>query len=151
VYLGPSTTACLAFPGAHAKPARVVKSVIRAEATLGPIPILELSTERTSSWSCVISVSGELDRASVPALREVVAAEVANDRIRQLVLDLEDVEFVDAGGLRLLLDASEAMRKDGRRFCVVCTNPHVLRMFTLTDVRLNVVRSRESALGGAAA
>jgi anti-sigma B factor antagonist len=121
------------------------------EGTLTSIPTLELATERTSSWSCVISVSGELDRVSAPTLRELIDQEIASEGIRQLVLDLQDVEFVDGGGLRLLLDASDAMRRSGRRFCVVCTNPHVLRLFTLVDARLNVVRSRETALSNAAA
>ena len=118
------------------------------EATLTSIPTLELAAERTSSWSCVISVSGELDRVSAPSLRELIDEQIADRRIRQLVLDLTEVEFLDGGGLRLLLDASDAMRKDGRRFCVVCSNPHVLRLFMLVDVseQLNVVRSRPSSL-----
>ena len=122
------------------------------EDTLTGIPTLELAAERTSSWSCVISVSGELDRLSAPSLRGLIDEQIADERIRQLVLDLTEVEFMDGGGLRLLLDASDAMRKAGRRFCVVCTNPHVLRLFTLVDVRgqLNVVRSRASVLGDAA-
>jgi anti-anti-sigma factor len=118
------------------------------EATLTSIPTLELAAERTSSWSCVISVSGELDRVSAPSLRELIDEQIADRRIRQLVLDLTEVEFLDGGGLRLLLDASDAMRKDGRRFCVVCSNPHVLRLFMLVDAseQLNVVRSRPSSL-----
>ena len=123
------------------------------EDILTTAPSLELAAHRSSSWSCVISVSGELDRLTVPSLRELIEEELADESIRQLVVDLRDVEFMDGGGLRLLLEASEKMRSDGRRFCVVCTNPHVLRLFTLIDARghLNVVRSRSTALRGAPA
>ena len=125
-----------------------IQVAVGVEATLTGIPTLELAAERTSSWSCVISVSGELDRVSAPSLRELIDEQIADRRIRQLVLDLTEVEFLDGGGLRLLLDASDAMRKDGRRFCVVCSNPHVLRLFMLVDAseQLNVVRSRPSSL-----
>jgi anti-sigma B factor antagonist len=101
----------------------------------------------------VISVSGELDRVSAPSLRELIGEELSDERVRQLVVDLRDVEFMDGGGLRLLLEASDTMRKSGRRFCVVCTNPHVLRLFTLIDAKghLNVVRSRASAVRDAVA
>ena len=132
---------------------RPTKAPWEVEDTLTGIQTLELAAERTSSWSCVISVTGELDRVSAPSLRELIDEQIADERIRQLVLDLTEVDFMDGGGLRLLLDASEAMRKAGRRFCVVCTNPHVLRLFTLVDVRgqLNVVRSRASVLANGAA
>ena len=117
------------------------------------IPTLDLDTQRTSSWSCVISVDGELDRLTVPALEEVLHAEMANERIRRLVVDLRKVEFVDGRGLSVLVDAAEAMRESGRRFCVVCTDPHLLRVLTLVDARgrVDVVRSRPRALGDAAA
>ncbi|MFN2615707.1 MAG: STAS domain-containing protein [Thermoleophilaceae bacterium] len=109
-------------------------------------PTLELTTERTSPWSRVISVSGELDRMGAPRLRRALGEQMADDRVRQLIVDLSDVEFMDGGGLRLLLETSEAMRASGRRFCVVCTNQHVLRLFTLIDARgrLQVVRSRSA-------
>lgn len=114
---------------------------------------LELTTERTTDWSCVVSASGELDRLTAPSLRQRLEEEAADDQIRQLILDLRGIEFVDAGGLRLLLETSDAMRKSGRRFCVVCTDRRLLRLFTLIDARghLNVVRSRSSALRDAVA
>lgn len=153
MYLG-KNTGPLAFAGAL-MPRRTAypERHRRWTALQHSIPTLELATERTSSWSCVISVSGELDRVTAPTLRQLVDEEISNERVRQLVVDLEHVDFVDGGGLRLLLEASEAMRKSGRRFCVVCTNPHVLRLFTLTDARghLNVVRSRATALHDAVA
>jgi anti-sigma B factor antagonist len=123
------------------------------EDALTIIPSLELDAQRTSSWSCVVSVDGELDRLTAPSLSELLQEEMADERIRRLVVDLRDVEFMDGRGLSVLLDASEAMRESGRRFCVVCTDPHVLRLFTLIDVRgrLDVVRSRSTALGDTAA
>jgi anti-anti-sigma factor len=111
-------------------------------------PALGIASERTSDWSCVVSVSGELDRATVPSLREVLQEPLNDDRVSRVVVDLTDVDFLDGGGLGLLLEASDAMRARARRFCIVCTNKHILRLFTLVDARrrLAVVRSRETAL-----
>jgi anti-sigma B factor antagonist len=120
----------------------------RVENVLTIAPNLELTSEQTSPWSSVISVRGELDRMAVPSLREEIQERIADERVRQLVVDLSGVDFLDGGGLRLLLETSEEMRRSGRRFCVVCTNRHVLRLFTLIDARdrLQVVRSRSTAL-----
>jgi anti-anti-sigma factor len=114
--------------------------------------MLGLTSDRTSPFSCVISVTGELDRATVPILREAVQGALDDD-VRQLVLDLSRVGFVDGAALGLFLKTSEAMRARGGRFSIVCTKRHLLRIFVLVDVerRLRIVPSREAALAVAAA
>src|SRR2546423_2633683 len=55
------------------------------EDALSSLQSIELATQQTSSWSCVISVSGELDRLSAPSLRELVNEQIADEEIRQLI------------------------------------------------------------------
>jgi anti-sigma B factor antagonist len=114
-------------------------------------PLLALASERSSPSACVISVTGELDRATVPSLRETVR-NAMDDGIGELVLDLSRVDFVDGAALGLFLKTSETMRVRGGRFGIVCTTRHLLKILRLVDVdgRLRIFASRDAALAGAA-
>jgi anti-sigma B factor antagonist len=66
----------------------------------------------------VISVAGELDIATAPALCARLDASRAGRRPRLLV-DLSKVEFCDSTGLRALLGAASEVRTHGGRFALV--------------------------------
>jgi anti-anti-sigma factor len=78
----------------------------------------------------VLAVSGELDLASAPELRRRVSAELASGTAR-VELDLGGVEFVDAAGLRALVELSEAAAAAGTRLVVRTPSPSVCRLVEL--------------------
>lgn len=47
----------------------------------------------------VIQVAGDLDMASAPALSEAAREELSHEQCRTLVLNLEQLEFLDSTGL----------------------------------------------------
>jgi anti-sigma B factor antagonist len=49
--------------------------------------------------TAILSLSGELDIASVPELREVATGELDRPECRRIVLDLADLDFLDSTGL----------------------------------------------------
>ncbi|MZD03524.1 anti-sigma factor antagonist [Streptomyces sp. SID5785] len=59
-------------------------------------------------WA-VVSVSGEMDLVTSPALRQRVHDAVADGR-RSLVLDLSDVLFCDSSGVGVLIAARRLIR-----------------------------------------
>ena len=75
--------------------------------------------ERDEAGVRVISVAGELDIATAPALCARLDATRAGRRPRLLV-DLSKVEFGDSTGLRALLGAAAEVRTHGGRFALVC-------------------------------
>jgi anti-anti-sigma factor len=81
-----------------------------------------------------IRVLGELDLAVIGFVdREMKRAE-ASDASR-IVLDLGQLEFLDASGIRLLLDLSERSRGNGRRLRISGSGaPQVQRVLELTGV-----------------
>jgi anti-sigma B factor antagonist len=79
-----------------------------------------------------IKVFGELDIATGPLLGLALTSEAA--RGRSILLDLSGVEFMDATGIRLLIEAHERAREDGRSFELI-TGEAVDH--TLTSARLN--------------
>jgi anti-sigma B factor antagonist len=78
-----------------------------------------------------LAVEGEFDLAAVPAVRERLDATIA-EGARGVVLDLEQVGFVDSSALRELLRADAALRAAGAALVLVGVQPAVARLLELT-------------------
>jgi anti-sigma B factor antagonist len=79
-----------------------------------------------------VRLRGELD---------IATADLVADRLRRLrerhaavLLDLDELDFIDAGGLRMVLIAADDARNDGWAFTVTRGSPAVRRLFELLDV-----------------
>jgi anti-sigma B factor antagonist len=64
-----------------------------------------------------LTLGGELDLASTPALTETIARLCA-DGTREIVLDIGGVEFIDSTGLRCILGARSACERGGSKLIV---------------------------------
>jgi anti-sigma B factor antagonist len=97
----------------------------------------------------VISVSGELDLASSPALEEELER-VAQSDAQLVVVDLRNLEFMDSTGLSVLVRAHQRADENGRRLGLVNGSQQVQRLLTLTGVadRLMLTDVPEELLGG---
>jgi anti-anti-sigma factor len=82
-----------------------------------------------------VRLSGELDLAGIGLVdREVQAAERSD--AAKIVLDLDELEFMDAAGIRLLLDLNSRSQNNGRRLRIRRAGaPQVKRMLDITGVR----------------
>lgn len=71
----------------------------------------------------LLAVAGDLDIATVPALRERLAA-ITDGRPGQLVLDLRGVSFMDSTALAAVIHAKKALGEDGRMSLVVAPDSY---------------------------
>lgn len=81
----------------------------------------------------MISVSGELDLASSPALEEELDR-VAQSDAKVVIVDLRNLEFMDSTGLSVLVRAHQRAEEDGRRLGLVNGSQQVQRLLSLTGV-----------------
>jgi anti-sigma B factor antagonist len=88
---------------------------------------------RSEDHRTVISVSGELDLASSPALEEELER-VAKSDATVIVVDLSELEFMDSTGLSVLVRAHQRAEENGRRLGLVNGSQQVQRLLTLTGV-----------------
>jgi anti-anti-sigma factor len=98
----------------------------------------------------LVTVSGELDLASVDELRAAVS-DVAG-RSRSVVVDVSDVSFIDSTALAALLRSNDELRSDGVAMIVACPPAGaVRRLLTMTslDDRLTLAADRPGALARA--
>lgn len=77
-----------------------------------------------------ITLAGELDVATTPEVEPVLRAK----GVRQRLLDLRDLTFMDSSGLRLILSAHAAARRDGGILEIVPGPPCVQRVFQICGV-----------------
>ena len=93
---------------------------------------LSLSTHETAG-RLVVDVGGEIDVYTSPKLRERLVAVVA-DGADHLVIDLEDVEFIDSTGLGVLVGILKRTRARGGSMSLVCSQDGLLRVFRITGL-----------------
>lgn len=77
-----------------------------------------LVTQAERDGWVVVTVAGEMDLISSPAVRQKVHDAVAAGR-RQVVLDLVDVRFCDSSGVGVLIGARRLMRSCAGRLRIV--------------------------------
>jgi anti-anti-sigma factor len=77
-----------------------------------------------------ITLAGELDLATSAEVEPVLRKTDAEQRL----LDLSGLTFMDSSGLRLILSAHAAARRDGRSLAIVPGPPAVQRVFQICGV-----------------
>ena len=84
---------------------------------------------KKNAQETIIQVAGRLDTTTAPALEKKINEE-ANDA-KNLVLDLNGLEYISSAGLRVLLGAQKKMQKIG---CMKVKNvcAEVMEVFEMT-------------------
>lgn len=84
---------------------------------------MNLSTSTTvAGEDALITLSGEVDLGTIPALHDALTKALTHHPDRTLVIDLDGVTVLDDTGLGILLGAAGAARQAGADLAVVCNN-----------------------------
>jgi anti-sigma B factor antagonist len=111
-----------------------------------PVEFL-IEEEPLAPAGLVISVSGELDIATVPQLRRRLGA--ALDRgTRRIVIDLRTLEFLDSVAVAALLHAARQLGDEGRFAVAVAPDSYTRMVFEIAGLPqcLDVVETRAEAI-----
>src|SRR3954453_14915294 len=106
--------------------------------------------ERSNAGWTVLTVSGEIDSATAPSLRERLHALLAGGKSK-LVVDLDDVGFLDSTALGVLVGALKRARLESGEVRIACAQPRVLKVFEITrlDSAFALFDSVDEAVRGA--
>ena len=81
----------------------------------------------------VIEVGGEIDVYTAPKLRERLVGLVESGHYG-LIMDMENVEFLDSTGLGVLVGGLKRVRAHDGWIDLVCTQSRILRIFRITGL-----------------
>jgi anti-sigma B factor antagonist len=82
----------------------------------------------------VVTVAGDIDLATEPALQAALAAVVADPAVQVLVCDLSDVLFLSCGGLSVLIHAQLDLSRRDARLRVVAWRSIAVRIIGLAGL-----------------
>ena len=104
-------------------------------------------TEQPLPGGLVLAVSGELDLATAPDLRERLGTAIDCGMTR-IVVDLQDVTFMDSIGLAAILHARSRLRAVGRLALVVAPDSYAQLVLEIAGMprALAIFANRDAAI-----
>jgi anti-sigma B factor antagonist len=101
-----------------------------------PVPHLSIETSpAATSGEVVLALSGDLDPLSGPSLAAHVEEAAASGIVEgRVVLDLEQLAFIDSSGLRTLVEVHTSLQRRGARLVLRRPSRPVLRLLEITSL-----------------
>jgi anti-sigma B factor antagonist len=95
----------------------------------------------------VVSLEGELDMASAPLLRDAIEG-ADREASSTLVLDLQELRFIDSSGLRMILWARGRCQDRAYEFALTPGSEQVQRLLAISGAgeHLRVIASADAVL-----
>jgi anti-sigma B factor antagonist len=81
----------------------------------------------------VVTIAGELDVATAPAVRDELER-VSSEGATDVVVDLLGVSFVDSVALGILVDGSKRLKAQGGTLRIVCDDRRIARIMEITGL-----------------
>ena len=98
----------------------------------GDVVDLSLETRHTDDVT-IVAVGGEIDVYTAPKLRDKVT-ELVGEGHYNLVIDMENVEFLDSTGLGVLVGGLKKVRAHDGSMEIVCNQDRLLKIFRITGL-----------------
>ncbi len=92
---------------------------------------MKIELEHPSSERVVVRPMGRIDVESAPALRDSLK-QIADTSPTLIVVDLDNVDFIDSSGLSALVSGLKATRQAGGSICLSRPHPQALTALRLT-------------------
>ena len=94
---------------------------------------LRIRAWQTANGCAVLELHGELEVYTSPKLREHIV-KLVNEGHYELVVDLEDVDYMDSTGLGVLVGGLKRVRAHDGSLRLVCAQERVLKIFRITGL-----------------
>ncbi|BAC13797.1 anti-sigma F factor antagonist [Oceanobacillus iheyensis] len=91
----------------------------------------------------IVRLSGELDHHETEALRDIWKDMIYNNPIKHVILNLEQVSFMDSSGLGVVLGRYKEVIQLGGEMMVCSVSPPIQRLFEMSGL-FKIVRKAEN-------
>jgi anti-anti-sigma factor len=108
---------------------------------------MTISHEKRKKDIWVVSVSGRLDQTQGPDLEKVLTSLIASS-ITRMVVDLSETEYINSGGLRILVTAWRLLHQNEGELILVGLNDRLKMVFEMVgfDKVFTIVSAYEDAV-----
>jgi len=115
-----------------------------------PIAPFKVEVDSLESGISAFSITGELDQATAPALRDAIQ-EAIGAGSKAMMVDMTHCGFIDSTGLGVIVEAWKQLQQrngDSASFAICCPEPEVLRLLEITglDKEIAIRAKREEAI-----
>ncbi|NDD28961.1 MAG: anti-sigma factor antagonist [Proteobacteria bacterium] len=95
--------------------------------------VFKVNQQSVEGGTTIVALDGEIDVHTAPRLREHLDTVLQGGSSR-LVVDLENVRYIDSSGLSVLLETHRRAETAGGRMAIICTRSQILKLFSLTQL-----------------
>ena len=95
--------------------------------------MVKISTRRIGT-STVVDISGDIDLAHSGEVRRAVLTEFRENRAPKVILNLQDVNYIDSSGVASLVEALKASRDLGARLILFGLSPIAYEVLQLSKL-----------------
>ena len=81
----------------------------------------------------VVDLNGEIDVYTSPKVKETIS-ELIDQEHYKLVINLENVRYIDSTGLGVLIGGLKRVREHSGTVNLVCSNPQIKKIFDITGL-----------------
>jgi len=106
-------------------------------------------SETVDDGVVVVTPVGDIDMSRSPDLRHVIQSKFDHSGIRKLVVDLDEVGYMDSSGLATLVEAMRTAKSKSVPLVLASLSPRVRSLFEIAklDTVFEITESREQAIG----
>lgn len=106
--------------------------IISCEINLGGMVLkLEKKIERLT---LLLRLDGELDMHTASVVRQAIDLEIEKRGIRTVILNLQDVQFVDSSGLGVIIGRYKKLLPLGGKLKITNVPPHIFKIMELSGL-----------------
>lgn len=81
-----------------------------------------------------VRLSGELDHHTADQLREKISSALSDYKIRHIVLNLEELTFMDSSGIGVILGRYKEIKEVNGEIIVCAISPAIQRLFNMSGL-----------------
>lgn len=96
--------------------------------------VLAMLKSQRAGDCLTVQMRGELDHYCTQSVRRELDALLQDETVRCLVLDFEDLTFMDSSGIGVILGRYRILRDRGGKLMVARMNPHIARIFHMSGM-----------------
>lgn len=109
--------------------------------------VITISTQRINEDCSIITLAGRFDAGTTNILKEVFS-DVIGGSTRYVVIDMEQVSFIDSASLSALVSAQKQVQRVGGSLLLagLQNQPRTLFSLTMLDQLISIYPDRQAAL-----